>query len=102
MTTSTVLVVEDDPSLREALSDTLELSGFDVCTATDGQHALEIIAQREIALVVSDVHGRTYPAEKAAGATFRHSRIADDCLRHHPKSRTGHARRCHRLSGEAV
>lgn len=55
MTTSTVLVVEDDPSLREALSDTLELSGFDVCTATDGQHALEIIAQREIALVVSDV-----------------------------------------------
>ena len=34
MSQSTVLVVEDDLALQEALSDTLELAGYDVAVAT--------------------------------------------------------------------
>ena len=54
MTEAKVLVVEDDPSLREALSDTLELAGYAVLTAPDGHAALvQLEAQPEIALVVT-------------------------------------------------
>lgn len=52
---SAVLVVEDDPGLREALCDTLALSGFATCAASDGEEALTILAQQSVGLVVSDV-----------------------------------------------
>lgn len=56
MTDPKILVVEDDPSLREALCDTLELAGYAVLAAADGHAALvQIDARPEIALVVSDV-----------------------------------------------
>ena len=38
-----VLIVEDDAALREALRDTLELSGYRVIEASDGKHALEAL-----------------------------------------------------------
>lgn len=50
-----VLIVEDDLSLCEALSDTLELAGLRVRTAGDGQAALECLAYHQFRLVVSDV-----------------------------------------------
>ena len=50
-----VLVVEDDASLREALSDTLQLAGYSVCTAIDGAAALDILSNENIDVVVSDV-----------------------------------------------
>ncbi|OQX30241.1 MAG: sigma-54-dependent Fis family transcriptional regulator [Candidatus Sedimenticola endophacoides] len=50
-----VLVVEDDPALREALSDTLELAGYGVITAADGESALEAMRQTQVGMVVSDV-----------------------------------------------
>ena len=49
-----VLVVEDDADLREALVDTLELSGFSVVEASDGQTALEVLRREPVGLVVSD------------------------------------------------
>lgn len=56
MSAATVLVVEDDPTLREALSDTLELAGFGVATADDGRSALEWLSHSEdVGMVVSDV-----------------------------------------------
>ncbi len=56
MTDSTVLVVEDDNSLREALCDTLEMAGFRVSSVADGQAALQIIEKTPVNMVVSDVH----------------------------------------------
>ena len=53
--TATVLVVEDDPDFREALCDTLSLSGFDVRSATNGEEALDALAGDDIRLVISDV-----------------------------------------------
>ena len=39
-----VLVVDDDPQLREALSRALELDGYDVATASNGVKALDAIS----------------------------------------------------------
>ena len=50
-----VLVVEDDVSLREALSDTLQLAGYAVSSAADGAKALEMMENEYIDVVVSDV-----------------------------------------------
>ncbi len=58
MSQATVLVVEDDPSLREALRDTLELGGYQVKTAGDGQAALACLDSHPVGMVVSDVQMR--------------------------------------------
>ncbi|HET7775457.1 MAG TPA: sigma-54 dependent transcriptional regulator [Azospira sp.] len=50
-----ILVVEDDPNLREAVVDTLELAGEAVLSAPSGPDALKILAERPVAIVVSDV-----------------------------------------------
>lgn len=50
-----VLVVEDDVSLREALSDTLQLAGYAVSSAANGAKALEMMENEYIDVVVSDV-----------------------------------------------
>ena len=50
-----ILIVEDDPDLREALTDTLELSRYRVLTAMDGQQALEVLRQHAVGLVITDV-----------------------------------------------
>ncbi|MES9903837.1 MAG: sigma-54 dependent transcriptional regulator [Sedimenticola sp.] len=55
MSQSTVLIVEDDPTLRGALCDTLELAGYGVTSAGDGREALKILERQEVGLVVSDV-----------------------------------------------
>ncbi len=55
MSLATVLIVEDDPSLREALSDTLELAGYPVRVAGEGTGALEILRQEPVGMVISDV-----------------------------------------------
>ncbi len=51
-----ILVVEDDKALAEALTDTLELEGWQVSHAADGVAAVERMARENIALVLSDVH----------------------------------------------
>lgn len=51
-----VLIVEDDLDLAEALSDTLQLSGYQTERVTDGEAALKQLDQERFGLVVSDVH----------------------------------------------
>lgn len=55
MTQPLILVVEDDVDLRDALSDTLQMAGYDVCVAQDGRMALDVIESKEPVLVVSDI-----------------------------------------------
>lgn len=50
-----VLVVEDDPSLREAISDTLELAGRPFVAVDGGESALLALAEQAFSIVVSDV-----------------------------------------------
>ena len=52
----TVLIVEDEEDLREMMRDALELSGFTVVTAQEGQDALEKLSKIEqLCLVLLDL-----------------------------------------------
>jgi two-component system response regulator FlrC len=50
-----ILVVEDDAALREALLDTLRAAGLSVLDAADASAALRLLQSEDIALVISDV-----------------------------------------------
>ncbi|MBX3361861.1 MAG: sigma-54-dependent Fis family transcriptional regulator [Phycisphaeraceae bacterium] len=52
---SMVLVVDDKEMMRDSVAGTLERAGFEVATATDGAAALEMIARRRPAAVVTDL-----------------------------------------------
>jgi len=56
MNRATVLVVEDDVSLNEALSDTLECAGYNVGSVNDGREALRYLEKQDVDLVISDIH----------------------------------------------
>lgn len=58
MNQASILVVEDDPSLRESLSDTLEMQGYEVLAAEDGQAAMKLMGQQAFSMVISDVQMR--------------------------------------------
>ncbi len=58
MNQTSVLVVENDPTLCETLCDTLEMAGYDVQTAGEGQAALNVLERHSIGMVVSDVQMR--------------------------------------------
>jgi CheY-like chemotaxis protein len=54
--THTVLVVEDEPELREMMRDALELNGYTVVTASNGRDALSKISGVDhICLVLLDL-----------------------------------------------
>jgi two-component system response regulator HydG len=52
---ATILVVDDEPELRRALSKLLGRHGYRVLTAADGEDALAILREQEIHLVLSDL-----------------------------------------------
>ncbi len=55
MSKKNILVVEDDPDLRDALSETLRLAGYDVAEAADADSAMTTLASVDVQLIVSDV-----------------------------------------------
>lgn len=55
MTTSKIMVVEDDAGLREALVDTLMLAGYRCVAVESGEEALLQLKSHQVDLVVSDV-----------------------------------------------
>jgi len=62
-TTPDILVIEDDPIMREALADWLQAAGYGVRTAADGSAGLAAVTAAPPALVVTDIHmpGMTAP-----------------------------------------
>lgn len=50
-----IVVVDDEPSIRELVSASLHFSGFDVKTASNGTEAIDVITQADPDLVVLDV-----------------------------------------------
>jgi YesN/AraC family two-component response regulator len=50
-----VLIVDDDPQLRETLGDWLQLDGYDVRLAADGVDALELVRWEPFDVVVTDL-----------------------------------------------
>lgn len=52
---SHVLIVEDDPVLREALAETMTISGHTYITAKDGKEALVLLELHNPAVVLTDI-----------------------------------------------
>ncbi len=50
-----VLIVEDDDDLREALKETLTMAGYIPETAISGEDALNVLQEKSIDMVISDV-----------------------------------------------
>ncbi len=50
-----ILVVEDEPAIREGIKDTLELEDYEVMTAADGQEGLKLALSHDPDLVLLDV-----------------------------------------------
>jgi two-component system response regulator PilR (NtrC family) len=53
--TGTVLVVDDEPSMREMLFIMLKREGYDVVLADCGKAAVEILRHRPVDLLISDI-----------------------------------------------
>jgi CheY-like chemotaxis protein len=51
----TILVVDDEKTVRDVLKITLERAGYDVCLAENGEQALSVIEKRDIAMAICDV-----------------------------------------------
>jgi DNA-binding NtrC family response regulator len=51
---STILLVDDDPSVRKIVGDMLERSGHRVVATADGALALAALQQNDIGLVIAD------------------------------------------------
>jgi two-component system response regulator FlrC len=51
----TILVVEDDRPLQDAIVSTLTAAGFAVLAACDGSEALKVLTDARVDLIVSDV-----------------------------------------------
>ncbi|MBS1197793.1 MAG: Helix-turn-helix, Fis-type [Proteobacteria bacterium] len=71
-----ILVVEDDANLREAICDTLELSGRTFVAVEGGAQALEALAKQQVSIVLSDV--RMMPMDGIA--LLKAIRVAYPCL----------------------
>ncbi|MCK4742498.1 MAG: sigma-54-dependent Fis family transcriptional regulator [Sulfuriflexus sp.] len=55
MNQATILVVEDDKDLQEALCETLALAGLRTIAANDGRMAIDVLKREQVDMVVSDV-----------------------------------------------
>jgi CheY-like chemotaxis protein len=53
---STILVVDDEPAIRDLVSVLLEDAGYTVCSAPDGLAAMEAVARESPDLVVTDLY----------------------------------------------
>lgn len=51
-----ILIVEDENDLRITLSEILEISGYDVSTASDGEEGFEAILETNPDLVLCDIN----------------------------------------------
>jgi CheY-like chemotaxis protein len=70
-----VLVVEDDPLIREFVVEVLREEGFEVIHASDGEEALAWCKRRVADVLVTDI---TLPGEVDGW------QIAERCREHHP------------------
>ena len=50
-----ILVVDDEPAIRELLSSFLEIMDYEVESASNGKDAIEIIEKNNFSIIISDV-----------------------------------------------
>ncbi|HEY1546675.1 MAG TPA: response regulator [Kofleriaceae bacterium] len=67
-----VLVIDDDPEIREMMDAVLTKSGFVVVTAADGDEGLRLVRSERPALIFLDIH-----MPVTDGAAFREAQRRD-------------------------
>lgn len=55
MNTKPILIVDDEPIVRESIRDWLEDAGYQVMTAESGEEALEMVEKQDFSIMVLDV-----------------------------------------------
>lgn len=50
-----ILIVDDEPVIREILTDFLVMEGYQVATAGDGKKALQLLAEQPVQMVITDL-----------------------------------------------
>lgn len=50
-----ILVVDDDPSIRQIMNDLLQLDGYDVATAEDAESALRFMERDAVDMLITDL-----------------------------------------------
>lgn len=74
--TGSVLIVEDDTNVRQALARTLQLSGFSVIESSSGSGGIDVLRdQPQIAMVLLDLN-----MSPMDGRAFRKLQLADPAL----------------------
>src|SRR4051812_2056835 len=51
-----ILVVDDDRVTRELLRGTFERQGYEVCVASSGEQALQLLQEETFPIILSDIH----------------------------------------------
>ncbi len=55
MVSKPILIVDDEPIVRESIRDWLKHAGYEVATAESGEEALEMIAKQDFGVMVLDI-----------------------------------------------
>lgn len=50
------LTVDDSRTIREMVSFTLKKEGFDVIEAEDGKHAISVLGNQQVSLIITDLN----------------------------------------------
>src|SRR3954453_500517 len=77
---STILVVDDEPLIRDVLVDVLRDEGYEVVTADDGHAAVEVFQQAAPCLVLMDVMMPRMDGPNAVRAMREHVQGAHLCV----------------------
>ncbi|MCS6802465.1 MAG: response regulator [Chloroflexota bacterium] len=74
--TKTVLVIEDDAPLRQTIQEVLEIEGYRVVTAADGEEALAQLDRAAPNVILLDLMMPRMNGYQFAAAVARHPRYA--------------------------
>jgi DNA-binding NtrC family response regulator len=55
MTSKPILIVDDEPIVREAIRDWLKDAGYEVATAQTGEEALEMMKKQDFSVLILDI-----------------------------------------------
>ena len=73
---TSIVVVDDEPSIRELLVASLHFAGYEVETAASGSEAIEVIERTQPDLIILDVMPHAASARKASTRRYSSSRRA--------------------------
>ena len=78
--TARLLIIDDEPSIRESLETLLTLEGFDVTLAPDGVKGIDILSRDEFDLLLLDVKVGGHLGQMILETLRRHDLLLDTAV----------------------